>query len=79
MKFLPAPESNEFPEQTLGSQLLLDQAPRLLLDGIDQHYTNAYFDVISLEYAKQLQSLSEAFRLDSNTRWIEGMGASFEC
>jgi hypothetical protein len=46
LQYLPAPESKDFPEQALGLQLLLDQGPRFSLDGIDQRYTNAYFDVI---------------------------------
>jgi uncharacterized protein (DUF924 family) len=79
MQYLPAPESEEFPEQALGLQLLLDQGPRFLLGGIDQRYTNAYFDVISLQYAKQLHALPEALRPDSKTRWMGEVGACFDC
>jgi len=51
LQYLPAPESKNFPEQALGLQLLLDQGPRFSLDGINQRYTNAYFDDISLKFS----------------------------
>jgi hypothetical protein len=78
MQYLPTPESKDFPEQALGLQLLLDQGPRFLLNGIDQRYTNAYSDAISLKFAKQLHALPEALRPDSKTRWVEQVGASFD-
>jgi hypothetical protein len=78
MHFLPAPEAKEFPEQALGLQLLLDQGPRQLFTGIDQRYTNAYFDVISLKYAKRLQALPESLRPDNKIRWIRELRASFD-
>jgi len=79
MQYLLAPESRDFSEQALGLQLLLDQGPRFLLDGIDQKYTNAYFDIISLKYAKQFHALPEAIGPDGKTRWMEEAGASFGC
>jgi hypothetical protein len=79
MQFLPTPESKEFPEQALGLQLLLDQGPRFLLGGIDKRYGASYFDVISLQYAKQLHALPEALRPDSRARWMKEIGASFDC
>jgi uncharacterized protein (DUF924 family) len=78
MQFLPAPGAKEFPEQALGLQLLLDQGPRALFKGIDQRYTNAYFDVISLKYAKQLHALPEGLRPYSKARWMEELGVSFD-
>lgn len=79
MQYLPAPQSKAFPEQALGLQLLINQGPRFLLDGIDQRYTNAYFDVISLRYTKQLHALPEVLRLDSKTRWMDEVRANFDC
>lgn len=67
-----------FQSRPLDLQLLVDQGPRFLLDGIDQRYTNAYFDVISLKLAKQLYVLLEALRPDSKARWMEELGASFD-
>jgi uncharacterized protein (DUF924 family) len=78
MQLLPAPGAKEFPEQALGFQLLLDQGPRMLFKGIDQRYTNAYFDVISLNYAKQLHALPQALRPDSKARWMDEIGVSFD-
>jgi hypothetical protein len=47
MQFLPPPESKDFPEQALGLQLLLDQGPRALLDGMDERYICDYFQHVS--------------------------------
>ncbi|KAI0008452.1 hypothetical protein F4779DRAFT_586911 [Xylariaceae sp. FL0662B] len=67
--FLPPIESLDFPVQAFGLQLVLDQAPRVLLQGIDTRWTYAYFGEIALKYAQQLQSLPADLRPTSWTRW----------
>ncbi|KAI0132084.1 hypothetical protein BJ170DRAFT_230128 [Xylariales sp. AK1849] len=70
MEFLPPPEAPDFPEQALGLQILLDQAPRALLRGVDVRWTNAYFDDISIRYSKQLRgSLPLHMNPTSWSRW----------
>jgi hypothetical protein len=53
-ELLPSPEDPSLPEKALSLQLLLDQAPRALLKGMDSQWIHAYFDEISLQYAQQL-------------------------
>lgn len=57
--------------------ILLDQAPRALLQGIDGRYTNDYFDVLALRLSKQLMALPEDQRIDGKSRWIEELGYSW--
>ena len=78
MQFLPAPDTNEFPEQALGLVLLLDQAPRALFGGIDSRYVNGYFDVLALKLSHQLLGLPLALRPDSKHRWMSELGYNFD-
>jgi uncharacterized protein (DUF924 family) len=78
MQFLPPPESKEFPEQALGLQLLLDQGPRALFEGVDARYIYDYFQYVARKYAQQLLDLPSALRIDSKKRWMEELGASFD-
>jgi uncharacterized protein (DUF924 family) len=78
MQFLPPPESKEFPEQALGLQLLLDQAPRAIFEDMDERYVYDYFQHVSRKYAQQLLNLPGALRIDSKDRWIGELGASFD-
>ncbi|KAK4235650.1 hypothetical protein C8A03DRAFT_36496 [Achaetomium macrosporum] len=75
--FLPPASDPEFPRQALGLQLLVDQMPRRLCKGIDTRWTNAYFDVISLQYAQALDALPEAEKPHSWARWKE-LGATLD-
>lgn len=76
--FLPSPESADFPQQCLGMQLLLDQAPRYLCKGVDARWRGAYFDVVSRRFAGWRVSLPETLRPDTLQRWRNEVGASFE-
>jgi len=78
MQFLPPPESRDFPEQALGLQLLLDQGPRALFEGMDARYIYDYFQYVARKYAQQLLDLPSALRIDSKKRWMEELGASFD-
>jgi uncharacterized protein (DUF924 family) len=78
MQFLPPPESKDFPEQALGLQLLLDQGPRALFEGMDERYIYDYFQHVSKKYAQQLLNLPSSLRIDSKKRWLEEQEASLE-
>ncbi|ETS73197.1 hypothetical protein PFICI_15142 [Pestalotiopsis fici W106-1] len=69
LEFLPDPDNADFPSEALGLQLLLDQAPRALLKGIDSRWSHAYFDEISLQYAQRLQTLPAHQKPSSWGRW----------
>lgn len=69
MSFLPPPSDPDFPELALGLQLVLDQAPRAFLSGVDVRYTYEYFAAISTAYALQLQALPAALRPSEWERW----------
>lgn len=69
MDFLPPVESPEFPSQALALQLILDQAPRLWLKGVDARWAYGYFDEISIKYALALQDLPPHLRPSSWCRW----------
>lgn len=73
MSFLPSVEDPYFPLQSLGLQLLLDQAPRTLFRGIDIRYTYAYFDEISIRYAKRLQAEPQHLNPSSWIRWKDSV------
>ncbi|KAI1335187.1 hypothetical protein F5Y15DRAFT_398460 [Xylariaceae sp. FL0016] len=76
MVFLPSVESSDFPEQALGLQLLLDQAPRLLCRGVDARWTYGYFEEISVGLTLKLAALPPDMRPSSWSRWKGS--ASFE-
>ncbi|KAE9370386.1 hypothetical protein N431DRAFT_426748 [Stipitochalara longipes BDJ] len=78
MQFLPPPESEDFPEQALGLQLLLDQGSRALFEGIDVRYTYDYFQHVARKYAQQLLDLPSSLRIDGKKRWMDEQGASFD-
>ena len=78
LQFLPPPESKDFPEQALGLQLLLDQGPRALFEGIDIRYTYDYFQHLGRKFAQQLLDLPSSLRIDSKERWMDEQGASFD-
>jgi uncharacterized protein (DUF924 family) len=78
MQFLPSPESEDFPEQALGLQLLLDQGSRALFEGIDIRYTYDYFQHVARKFAQQLLDLPSQLRIDSKKRWMDEQGASFD-
>ena len=76
MTFLPPSSDPSFPVLALGLQILLDQAPRAFLRGVDVRYIYGYFDKISNAYAKQLQALPERERPSEWTRWRNEVGVS---
>ncbi|KAI1084101.1 hypothetical protein F5B20DRAFT_526698 [Whalleya microplaca] len=75
--FLPPVEDSDFPIQALGLQLVLDQAPRVLLQGVDTRWTYAYFGEIALRYALQLQSLPANLRPVSWARWESSVSLDY--
>jgi hypothetical protein len=76
-KLLPPVDDADFPVQALGLQLVLDQAPRSFLEGIDRRYVNAFFGVICVRIAQGWQKLPPSKRPTSWERW-EALGTSFE-
>ncbi|KAF2473548.1 uncharacterized protein BDR25DRAFT_301799 [Lindgomyces ingoldianus] len=78
MSFLPDPSSDDFPEQALGIMLLLDQAPRLVCEGLDERWRNDYFDHLALKFARQLHMLPRDQGIETKDRWITRSGYTFE-
>jgi uncharacterized protein (DUF924 family) len=78
MTVLPPPESPTFPEQAFGLLLLLDQAPRSLLDGVNERWQVSFFDPLALTLAKQFEALPENLRPDSKARWIDELRYDFD-
>ncbi|KAK6076951.1 hypothetical protein SCUP515_05134 [Seiridium cupressi] len=74
---LPPPDDTEFPLQALGLQLLLDQATRSLLKGVDTRWTYGYFAEIDLKYAKQLQALPAHLNPTSWSRWQDSVSINY--
>lgn len=77
MQLLPPPESKSFPQQALGLQVLLDQAPRLLCQGIDSRWVGGYSDIISLGLLNKFNSLPRETRPYAKNRWTNELGATF--
>jgi len=77
MTFLPPPSAPNFPEQCLGLQLLLDQAPRTLFKGMDARWTRDYFDVLSQRLCRSWHALDEESRPDTWQRWW-GLGVTVD-
>ncbi|KAK7423027.1 hypothetical protein QQX98_001317 [Neonectria punicea] len=76
MSLLPAPSSRDFPQQCYGLQILLDQASRVLLDGIDGRWQSAYFGPLARQLAGQWYALPGSLRPDTWTRWRDDVGVS---
>lgn len=76
--FLPSPTGADFPRQCLGLQLLLDQAPRALCNGVDGRWRSCYFDVVSQRFARSWLALPDDQRPDSMQRWCTELGVSFD-
>ncbi|KPM38728.1 hypothetical protein AK830_g7837 [Neonectria ditissima] len=76
MAFLPPPPSPEFPQQCYGLQILLDQASRVLFDGIDGRWQSAYFGPLARQLAGQWYALPGPLRPDSWARWRDDAGVS---
>ncbi|KAK8845642.1 hypothetical protein IAR55_006358 [Kwoniella newhampshirensis] len=68
-QYLCPPMQYDFPIQSLGLLLLLDQAPRFLCQGRDARWTSSYFDVIALRTITKLLSLPWSLRPDNLERW----------
>ena len=66
-----------FPEQALGLQILLDQAPRILCTDTDERWRNDYFDHLALGFAKRLRELPAGQSLEKKERWAQ-VGYSFD-
>lgn len=49
--------------------LLLDQAPRVLLKGLDQRWVFGYFDDLAIQYVQRLEALPLAQRPTAWSRW----------
>ena len=62
MSLLPEPTAKEFPQQCFGLQLLLDQASRILLPGIDARWQSGYFGPLGRQLAGQWYALPEEQR-----------------
>jgi uncharacterized protein (DUF924 family) len=78
MGCLPPPEAAQFPEQALGLVVVLDQAPRALLRGRDQRWTNGFFHPLVCALVRDLFALPPPLRPHGRARWVDGLGASFE-
>lgn len=78
LSLLPEPTSPDFPEQTFGLTLLLDQAGRMFCKGIDGRWSAGYFDVISQRLAAAARALPEEQRPDTPARWKKDAGASLD-
>ncbi|KAI1850040.1 hypothetical protein JX266_004419 [Neoarthrinium moseri] len=77
MEFLPPPEDPDFPSQALGLQLVLDQAPRDLLEGIHNRWTFDYFGDIALRFARQLQALPPHLNPAAWARWRDSASLDY--
>lgn len=73
-QFLPAPASDTFPRQAFGMHCLLDQAPRVLFQGLDARWTS-YFDKVTRRLYAFFLSLPEPRRPWARARWPD---ATFE-
>ncbi|ORY03564.1 hypothetical protein BCR34DRAFT_573435 [Clohesyomyces aquaticus] len=71
LTFLPPPSSTDFPECALGLLILLDQAPRIICNGMDERWRSAYFDPLALRFAYQLHALPESENLERQSRWLD--------
>ncbi|KAF5692011.1 hypothetical protein FCIRC_197 [Fusarium circinatum] len=76
MSFLPEPSSPGFPQQCFGLQLLLDQASRILLTGIEARWQVAYFGLLARRLAGQWYALPHHLRPNSWQRWKDDVGAT---
>lgn len=77
MQFLPPPESRDFPGQALGLTVLLDQATRSILTGVNSRYTYGYFDLLTQKLTRQLFALPASQRPDSMER-LMAQGWSYD-
>ena len=68
---LPAPDSSEFPQLALGLLLILDQAPRFNLKGVDSRYTFDYFGAMALKLITQFRDLPPHLVPYNRDLWIE--------
>ena len=59
MQFLPSPETKDFPSKALGLLVLFDQAPRIILSGVNARYSNGYFDLLANKLVRQLVAIPE--------------------
>ncbi|KAK7927230.1 hypothetical protein PG985_004228 [Apiospora marii] len=75
---LPPPADPSFPEQALGLQLVLDQAPRELLDGpLDDRWVYGYFAELAAGLAQQLRALPEEQSPHSWARWKDDVSLDY--
>lgn len=77
MTFLPPIDDVDFPRHALGLQLVLDQAPRILLKGVDVRWTYSYLNEISIKYAEQLQDLPAHLNPASWGRWSGSVSVDY--
>ena len=74
---LPPPEAADFLACALGLHILLDQAPRYCLHGIDERWTLGFFGPLTLRFAQELVELPKALQPLRLQRWLD-LGYSFE-
>ncbi|KAJ3492794.1 hypothetical protein NLG97_g5145 [Lecanicillium saksenae] len=74
MSLLPPPESPEFPKLCFGLQLLLDQASRVLFDGIDGRWQSGVFGPLARRLTSQWLALPAEQRPDTWARWRDDVG-----
>ncbi|KAH8681178.1 hypothetical protein BX600DRAFT_14131 [Xylariales sp. PMI_506] len=67
--FLPPPDDPSYPRQALGLLLLLDQATRLFLRGINTRWTYAYFGEIAKKCVEHLNTFPSHLHPASWSRW----------
>ncbi|KAK8105437.1 uncharacterized protein PG998_004090 [Apiospora kogelbergensis] len=75
---LPRPEDPSFPEQALGLQLVLDQAPRELLNGpLDDRWVYGYFGELAATLAQHLRALPAEQSPHAWARWKDGVSLDY--
>ncbi|KAL9079645.1 MAG: hypothetical protein Q9157_001476 [Trypethelium eluteriae] len=77
LPYLASPTEPDFPAQALGLHILLDQAPRFLLRGIDERWTFGFFGVLTLRFAQELAALPVALQPQRVQRWRD-LGHGYE-
>lgn len=79
LHLLPPPDNKDFPVLATGLVVLLDQATRITLEGVNVRWVNSFFDDLACRIAKQLCDLPTELRIDDPPRWVDlDQGYSWE-
>ncbi|KAL9096649.1 MAG: hypothetical protein Q9165_001136 [Trypethelium subeluteriae] len=77
LPYLVSPADPAFPPQALGLLILLDQAPRFLLRGIDERWTFGHFGGLALRFAQELAALPVSLQPQRVQLW-QDLGYGYE-